>query len=201
MIEGRDYTVGVFHEGRAARDAVHALKDAGFPGEDISVLIPDVNPERELRTETGQAATGGAASGAIAGGLLGGVAGWLLGVGALAIPGIGPVLAAGAIGAALSGLAVGAGVGAIAGALVGIGVPEDEAAWYEQEVRGGRALVSVVARGRRDEAREILRRFGAYDVERRDKPTATGPGLNIQGTTAVTNDLVENPERGVRRTL
>ena len=193
MNERRDYVLGVFDDGLAARDAIHALKDAGFRAQDISILMPDADATREFATETGIATREGATTGAVAGGLLGGLTGWLIGIGALALPGVGPFLAAGALGAALSGVAIGAGIGAIAGALVGIGVPENEAAWYEQEVRGGRALVSVVARGRRDEAREILRRFGAYDIESRRRAASPEPGLNIQGTTPMTNDSVEKP--------
>jgi hypothetical protein len=167
MIESGEHVIAVFHDGASARAAVHALKEAGFGGRDISVLMPDADASREFATETGLATRDGAAAGAAAGGLLGGLAGWLIGIGVLAVPGLGPLLAAGALGAALSGVAIGAGVGAIAGALVGIGVPEDEAAWYEQEVRGGRALVSVLARDRRESAMEILRRFGGYDASRR----------------------------------
>jgi hypothetical protein len=100
-----------------------------------------------------------------------------------------PLLAAGALGAALSGVAIGASVGAIAGALVGIGVPEDEAAWYEQEVRGGRALVSVLARDRSDQARGILRRFGAYDAESRRR--AGESEASRGGPRPLENDRVE----------
>jgi hypothetical protein len=167
MSQRSDHAIGVFDDGLSARDAIHALKEAGFRPQDISVLMPDADAAREFATETGLATREGAATGALAGGLLGGLAGWLIGIGALAVPGVGPLLAAGALGAALSGVAIGAGIGAIAGALVGIGVPEDEAAWYEQEVRGGRALISVRARDRREQAREILGRFGAYDAESR----------------------------------
>jgi hypothetical protein len=184
-----DHVIGVFDDGLSARDAIHALKEAGFRGQDISILMPDADASREFATETGVATRDGAATGALAGGLLGGLAGWLIGIGALALPGVGPLLAAGALGAALSGAAVGASVGAIAGALVGIGVPEDEAAWYEQEVRGGRALVSVLARDRRDQARQILRRFGAYDVESRR--LAGGQEPTGGGARPLENDRVE----------
>jgi len=169
MSERRDHVIGVFEDGLSARDAIHALKAAGFRGQDISILMPDADASREFATETGVATREGAAAGAVAGGVLGGLAGWLIGIGALAVPGVGALLAAGALGAALSGVAIGASVGAIAGALVGIGVPEDEAAWYEQEVRGGRALVSVLARDRSEPAREILRRLGGYDASSRSE--------------------------------
>src|SRR5262249_18704708 len=120
MSERRDYVIGVFEDGLSARDAIQALKVAGFRGQDISVLMPDADAGREFATETGVATREGATTGALAGGVLGGLAGWLIGIGALAVPGVGALLAAGALGAALSGVAIGAGVGAIAGALVGI---------------------------------------------------------------------------------
>src|SRR5205085_7687837 len=106
-------------------------------------------------------------------GILGGLGGWLVGIGALAIPGVGPLLAAGALGAALTGAAIGAGVGAIAGALVGMGIPEDEAKYYEGEVRVGRTLVTVQATGWYEEARDIMRDHGAYDIE--DRGTDRAP--------------------------
>src|SRR5438105_5947634 len=121
-----------------------------------------------MAEETGTHAGSGAATGAVAGGLLGGLGGWLVGIGALAIPGVGPFIAAGAFATALGGAAIGAGVGAIAGALVGMGVPKEEAEYYEGEVKSGRTLVTVRADGRYDEAQRILRQHGAYDIESRD---------------------------------
>jgi len=171
---GRATVVGVFHDMDDARDAVDALKDAGFAANDIGLLAHDRERGREVAEETGtRSHVGeGAATGLVAGGLLGGLGGWLVGIGALAIPGVGPFIAAGALGAALTGAAVGAGVGAIAGALVGLGIPEDEAKYYEGEVRGGRTLVTVRSDGRYDEAREIMRDHGAYDIEDRDTERA-----------------------------
>jgi hypothetical protein len=99
-----------------------------------------------------------------------------VGIGALAIPGVGPFIAAGAFGAALTGAGIGAGVGAIAGALVGMGIPKEEAEYYEGEVRRGRTLVTVKADGRYAEAREVLTRHGAYDIENRHAATTTGTG-------------------------
>jgi hypothetical protein len=145
--------------------AIEALKDAGFRSDDIGLLMQDRERAREMAEETGTKAGEGAATGALAGGVLGGLAGWLVGIGALAIPGFGPFIAAGALGTALTGAAIGAGVGAVAGALIGMGIPEDEAHWYEQEVKGGRTLVTVKADGRYAEAQALLRRHGAYDVE------------------------------------
>jgi Heat induced stress protein YflT len=112
--------VGVFDDREGARKAIEALKDAGFTGDTISILSPDKQATEELADETGTHAGSGAATGAVAGGILGGLGGWLVGIGALAIPGVGPFIAAGAFATALGGAAIGAGVGAIAGALVGM---------------------------------------------------------------------------------
>jgi uncharacterized protein (TIGR02271 family) len=111
----------------------------------------------------------------VAGGLMGGLGGWLVGIGALAIPGVGPFIAAGAFATALGGAVIGAGLGAIAGALVGMGVPEEHAKYYEGEAKAGKTLVTVRANGRYEDAQRILRDHGAYDVESRDRtPGATG---------------------------
>src|ERR687883_112361 len=102
--------------------------------------------------------------------------------GRLAIPGIGPFIAAGAFATALGGAAIGAGVGAIAGALVGMGVPEEHAEYYEGEVKSGRTLVTVRADGRYDDAQRVLRQHGAYDIESRDRGAVTGnPALQTEG--------------------
>jgi drug/metabolite transporter (DMT)-like permease len=106
---------------------------------------------------------------AVAGGMAGAFAGWILGAGALLIPGVGPFIAAGAIASALTGAALGAGLGAIGGALTGMGVPEEEAHWYAKQVQGGSTLVTVDAAGRFREAQEILRRHGGEDVRTRDR--------------------------------
>src|SRR5204862_18902 len=144
--------VGLFHESWQAQNAIEALKDAGFSAHDISVLMQDRGQTRDFAADTGTNAGAGAATGAVTGGVLGGLGGWLVGIGALAIPGVGPFIAAGALGTALTGAALGAGVGAIAGALIGMGIPEEEAKYYENEVRGGRTLVTVRAEGRYAEA-------------------------------------------------
>jgi len=157
--------VGVFRDSDKARDAIEGLKDAGFDADAISILAPDKRATRDIAAETGSHAAEGATTGAVAGGILGGLGGWLVGIGALAIPGVGPFIAAGAFATALGGAALGAGLGAIAGALVGMGVPEEEARYYEGEAKAGRTLVTVRAGSRYDEAQRILRGHGAYDVE------------------------------------
>lgn len=168
--------VGVFHDREEAREAIEALKDDGFTGDSISILSPDKQATQDIAEETGTHAGSGAATGALAGGILGGLGGWLVGIGALAIPGVGPFIAAGAFASALGGAAIGAGLGAIAGALVGMGVPEDQAKYYEGEAKAGKTLVTVRANGRYDDAQRILRDHGAYDIESRDRAAAVATG-------------------------
>lgn len=192
----RDMAVGVFRTHEQARDAIQALKDAGFAASDISLLAADRDRARGLAQETGTHASEGAATGIVVGGILGGIGGWLVGIGSLAIPGVGPFIAAGALGAALTGAAVGAGVGVIAGALIGLGIPRDEAEWYEQEVRGGGTLVAARAGGRYDEAHDLLHRHGAYDVEHRTgMPSAAGAGVTYSDTQGGTYGAGPRPLR------
>jgi len=107
--------VGVFDDREDAREAIEALKDDGFTGDSISILSPDKQATQDIAEETGTHAGARAATGAVAGGILGGLGGWLVGIGALAIPGVGPFIAAGAFATSLGGAAIGAGLGAIAG--------------------------------------------------------------------------------------
>jgi Heat induced stress protein YflT len=201
MMNRRDIAVGLFSDPERARDAIDALKAAGFKGDDISLLMHDRSQAHQMADETGTKAGEAAATGAVTGGILGGLGGWLVGVGALAIPAVGPFIAAGAFATALGGAVLGAGVGAIAGALVGMGIPEEEAAYYEQEVRGGRTLVTVQAGSRLDEADDLLHRFGAYDVQHRDEPAADpGASLPASGTapidsSPVTRSMEDQPAR------
>jgi len=122
---------------------VEDLKNAAFSNNDISVLMPDKSSTRDFAHEKQTKAPEGATTGALTGGTIGGVLGWLTGIGALAIPGLGPFIAAGPIMAALSGVAVGGAAGGLVGALVGMGIPEYEAKRYEARVKEGRALISV----------------------------------------------------------
>ena len=134
------------------------LKDSGFAPSDISILTPDRSGVRELGHENSTKAPEGAAAGASTGALLGGALGWMAGIGALAIPGVGPLIAAGPILAALTGLAVGGAVGGMSGALVGMGIPEYEAKQYESKVREGHILMCVHATTSNDamKARKIF---------------------------------------------
>jgi hypothetical protein len=119
------------------------LKTSGFSPSDISILTPDRGGVRELGHENSTKAPEGAATGAGTGALLGGALGWMAGIGALAIPGVGPLIAAGPILAALSGLAVGGTLGGVSGALVGLGIPEYEAQQFEGKLREGHILMCV----------------------------------------------------------
>lgn len=146
---------------------VRNLKEAGFTNDAISVLYADKTGTSELAHENNTKAPEGAAAGASTGGVLGGGLGLLLGVGALAIPGLGPFIAAGPIMAALGGAAVGATVGGITGALVGLGIPEYEAKVYETKLRGGSVLISTHADDEDDEdrAKDVYENAGAEDIK------------------------------------
>jgi len=152
-------------EAQAAR-IVDSLKQEGFSNNDISALFPDRTGTRDFAHEKGTKAPEGAATGAGSGAVLGGALGWLAGIGALAIPGLGPFVAAGPIAAALSGAAVGGAVGGIAGALIGLGIPEYEAKRYEGKVKEGGILISVHTEDSQEAkvAKEIFERVGAEDI-------------------------------------
>lgn len=137
--------VGIFLTEREAAEAVEELKRYGYTTDDISIVTRDREHAEEILDQHHNKAPEGAAGGAAAGGLLGGVGGLLAGLGALAIPGIGPLLAAGPIAAALAGIAVGATGGGLVGGLIGLGIPEDEAKAYDEHVGGGRVLLIVEA--------------------------------------------------------
>lgn len=145
---------------------VSGLKAAAFTENDISVLLPDKSGTRDFAHEQHTKAPEGATAGATAGGVLGGTVGLLAGIGALAIPGIGPFIAAGPIMAALGGAAIGATVGGLTGALVGLGLPEIEAKAYEGKIRSGNILISAHAENTEQErrAKEIFKDAGATDI-------------------------------------
>ena len=152
-------------EGQACR-IVEQLQNAGFSNNDISVLLPDKSGTKDFAHEKGTKAPEGAIAGVGTGGVIGGAIGLLAGIGALAIPGLGPFIAAGPIMAALSGAAVGATAGGIVGSLIGMGIPEYEAKRYEGKIREGRILMSVHAEDGEQAKRvkEIFERAGAEDI-------------------------------------
>jgi hypothetical protein len=149
-----------------AENIVDRLKDVGFTNDSISVLFPDRETTHDFAHQKNTKAPEGAMAGVGTGGVIGGTLGWLAGIGAIAIPGVGPFIAAGPILAALSGAAVGAAVGGIAGALVGMGIPEYEAKRYEGKIRKGNVLISVHTDDNleAEAAREIFEREMAEDI-------------------------------------
>ncbi|MDB6122935.1 MAG: hypothetical protein JWQ71_1928 [Pedosphaera sp.] len=149
-----------------ASDIVNQLKDSGFSNNDISALLPDKTGTKDFAHEHHTKAPEGAAAGGCTGGILGGALGWLVGIGTLAIPGLGPFIAAGPIMAALSGAAIGATVGGITGALIGMGIPEYEAKRYEGKIKDGNILISVHLESdtMANRAKEIFEHCGAHDI-------------------------------------
>jgi len=149
-----------------AINIVDRLKVANFSNNDISVLFPNKTGTKDFAHEQHTKAPEGAATGGVTGGVLGGALGWLAGIGALAIPGVGPFIAAGPIMAALGGAAIGGTVGGIAGALVGLGIPEFEAKRYEGKIKEGNILISVHSENRDEtkRAKEIFEQAGAKDI-------------------------------------
>lgn len=158
--------IGLVPSENSAEAVVNGLSDAGFSTAQISVLFPDKSGTRDFAHEKHTKAPEGAVAGVGAGGAIGGALGLLAGIGALAIPGLGPFIAAGPIMAALSGAAAGAAVGGVTGALIGLGIPEIEAKQYEAKIASGNVLVSVhVENGdERDVAKRIFERARATDV-------------------------------------
>src|SRR5262249_29409224 len=133
---------------------------------DVSILYSENAGNKDLAHEKSTKAPEGAALGAGSGAVVGGALGWLAGIGALAIPGLGPFIAAGPIMALLSGICVGGAFGGITGALIGAGMPEYEAKRYEGRIRRGGVLLSVHCDNSEWEktAKEILARTGAQDI-------------------------------------
>ncbi|HZM02191.1 MAG TPA: hypothetical protein VFC44_04130, partial [Candidatus Saccharimonadales bacterium] len=160
-----------------ANQIVDRLKNGNFSSNDISVLFPDKETSRDFAHEKHTKAPEGIATGASTGGVLGGALGWLVGIGALAIPGVGPFIAAGPIMAALGGAAIGAAAGGIAGGLIGLGIPELEAKRYEDKIRAGNILLSVHTENG-DEikaAEKIFKDCGATDICTTGEGTAPKP--------------------------
>jgi hypothetical protein len=149
-----------------ANHIIADLKAAGFMNNDISALLPDKRGTKDFAHEHNTKAPEGATTGGVAGLGVGAALGWLAGIGALAIPGVGPFIAAGPIMAALGGAAVGTATGGVIGALVGMGIPEFEAKRYDAKVRDGNILISVHTEDgkQRDVAKDIFKRSNADDI-------------------------------------
>src|SRR5271168_4402344 len=172
---------GIYSTRLGVENGADALVHAGFPATDISVLLPEnLSGTKEMGTEKATKAPEGTAAGVTTGGVIGGTLGGLAGVGLLAIPGLGPFIAAGPIMAGLAGLGVGGAVGGFTGALIGAGIPEFEAKRYEGRLQHGGILLSVHC-DTSDEvkrAKDVLRATGAEDV------TSTGEASVDRDTSA-----------------
>jgi uncharacterized protein (TIGR02271 family) len=183
---GRSTLVGVFRDRSEAERAVQALHDAGFRDDQIGFAARDAQTTdtRVAHTDHGS----NAASGAVTGGVLGA----LIGAGAaLLIPGIGPVVAGGILASTLGGAAIGAAAGGLIGALTDLGVPEEEARYYDSELRAGRYIVTVKAADRYQDAYGILNRYGAYDYSNRG---ATTTAATASTATATNQGEIRVPE-------
>jgi hypothetical protein len=157
---------GIYSTYGMVESAVDDLRGAGFRNTDISVLFPENVGTKDFAREKGTKAPEGATAGAGTGAIIGGSLGWLAGIGALAIPGLGPFIAAGPLMAALAGVGVGGAVGGVTGALIGMGIPEYEAKRYEGRVKRGGILLSVHSDDSNwtKKAKDILERTGAEDI-------------------------------------
>jgi hypothetical protein len=157
---------GIYKSATQAERAVASLTGAGFSNDSISVLLPDSASSKEFAHEKNTKAPEGTTAGVTTGGVVGGTIGLLAGIGALAIPGIGPLIAAGPIMGALAGLGVGGAVGGLIGALVGMGIPEYEAKRYEGRIKEGGVLLSVHCdtSDQVTRAKDLLKLTGAEDI-------------------------------------
>jgi hypothetical protein len=166
MTNKKTAVFGIYHNRDQAERSVDRLLAGGFSNDDISVLLPDNQTTKDFAHEKNTKAPEGTTTGVAAGGAVGGTLGLLAGIGALAIPGVGPFIAAGPIMGALAGLGVGGAVGGLIGALVGMGIPEYEAKRYDGRIKEGGVLLSVhcdtsdeIAR-----AKDLLKHTGAQDI-------------------------------------
>src|ERR1700730_2615093 len=183
---------GIYKTSAQAESAVDRIIAAGFSNNDISVLLPDTHSSKEFAPEKNTKAPEGTTTGVTTGGVIGGTLGLLAGIGALAIPGLGPFIAAGPIMAGLAGLGVGGAVGGLVGALVGMGIPEYEAKRYEGRVKDGGILLSVHCDSSAEvsRAKDILKATGAEDV--------ASSGEKAVSTHTVDSGYVEANAPGVR---
>ena len=183
MTSKKTAVFGIYQNAIQAEQTVDQLMAAHFRSDDISVLLPDNKSTKDFAHEKNTKAPEGTATGVAAGGAIGGTLGLLAGIGALAIPGVGPFIAAGPIMGALAGLGVGGAVGGLIGALVGMGIPEYEATRYEGRIKEGGVLLSVHCDTSEEIARakDVLKHTGAQDIAstgeaHADIPTATVAG-------------------------
>jgi len=177
---------GIYRDSVALGGGLEKLRTAGFRSTDVSVLMPENIGTKDFAHTKDTKAPEGTTTGAVSGGIIGGALGWLAGIGALAIPGLGPFIAAGPIMGLLAGLGAGGAVGGFVGALVGMGIPEYEAKRYEGRVKNGGILLSVHCDSSDwvKKAEEILKLTGAEDISSTgeasaDYATSDRPGTRI----------------------
>src|ERR1700692_170324 len=166
MASKKTAVFGIYHNANQAERVVERLRAEGFSNDDISVLLQDNQGSKDFAHKKDTKAPEGATTGVTAGGVIGGTLGVLAGIGAIAIPGVGPFIAAGPIMGGLAGLGVGGAVGGLIGALVGMGIPEYEAKRYEGRVKNGGVLLSVHCDTSEQikRAKELLKNTGAEDI-------------------------------------
>jgi len=192
---------GIYNSAPQAERAVDTLLRSGFSNGDISVLLPDDDSTREFAHKKDTKAPEGTTTGVTTGGVIGGTLGVLAGIGAIAIPGVGPFIAAGPIMGGLAGLGVGGAVGGLIGALVGMGIPEYEAKRYEGRVKNGGVLLSVHCDTSEeiDRAKELLKTTGAEDIASAAEGSADRKAMDRTDrldTDTTDNDIDDNTRVG-----
>ncbi len=175
MSDKKSAILGIYPDYSSVENAVDLLKEAGFGNANISVLFPEKAGGKKFAHDKGTHASEGAVAGAGTGVVVGGTLGWLVGIGALAIPGLGILIAAGPLMAALAGVGVGGTVGGIVGGLIGLGISRHDAERYEVRVKAGGMLLSVHAENAEgtQQAREIMTRTGAQDISATGEASAS----------------------------
>jgi hypothetical protein len=177
---------GIYPSRIAVEKAVEHLKLNGFRNSDVSVLLSSANSPKDFAHQNSTKSPEGATAGIVSGATIGGVLGWLAGIGSLAIPGVGPFIAAGPIMAALAGVSVGGTVGGFTGALIGYGIPEYEATRYVGRIKDGGILLSVHADNKEwaEKAYSLLEDTGAEDICEKTETPSDDKKIEIRNTTA-----------------
>src|SRR5579871_6500980 len=183
MISKKTAVFGIYQNATQAEHSVDQLLAGGFRNDDISVLLPDNKSTKDFAHEKNTKAPEGTTTGVATGGAIGGTLGLLAGIGMLAIPGVGPFIAAGPIMGALAGLGVGGAVGGLIGALVGMGIPEYEAKRYEGRIKEGGVLLSAHCDTSEEitRAKDILKKTGAQDISSSGEASADHPAADKVG--------------------
>jgi hypothetical protein len=193
---------GIYKDRAIAETAVDRLLAEGFSNQDVSVLMSDNSGSKDFATEKNTKAPEGTTTGVGVGGAVGGTLGLLAGIGALAIPGVGPLIAAGPIMAGLAGLGIGGAVGGLVGALVGMGIPEYEAKRYEGRVKDGGILLSVHCNTSEEisKAKDILKETGAEDIASSGEKSVSTHGVDTDRQATDRNDTDRIRPRSVDST-